>query len=185
MTDITLLTPAKSKKSESTSIKIEDVRLFQSKLSLRPTGIQICLITDIDLITVQAANGLLKTLEEVPPYRIFLATTDNPRILLPTIQSRMILLTTDRESYESLDPILIEHIQAWTPHNTSDLIAACYTTKWEKHSALACIREISRVILRKYPNPRGAQAIAESLSLLHQTNTQPKIAIDRVIIALT
>ena len=43
-------------------------------------------------MTVQAQNALLKTLEEPPAYAVIMLLTSNPEALLPTIQSRCVVL---------------------------------------------------------------------------------------------
>ena len=72
------------------TIKIEKIRELIHWLNLRPMqGTQkLALIENADLMTTEAANALLKTLEEPPSYgHIILQTLDEQRIL-PTIQSR-------------------------------------------------------------------------------------------------
>jgi DNA polymerase III subunit delta' len=50
----------------------------------------VFLIDGIDRANEQAANSLLKTLEEPPPYLIVIMTAVNPYDLLPTIRSRSV-----------------------------------------------------------------------------------------------
>ncbi len=51
---------------------------------------KVFLIDQIDRANEQAANSLLKTLEEPPPYLIIVATATNAYDLLPTIRSRSV-----------------------------------------------------------------------------------------------
>jgi len=51
---------------------------------------KVFLIDQIDRANEQAANSLLKTLEEPPPYLIIVATAANAYDLLPTIRSRSV-----------------------------------------------------------------------------------------------
>jgi len=50
----------------------------------------VFLIDQIDRANEQAANSLLKTLEEPPPYLVLIMTAENPYDLLPTIRSRAV-----------------------------------------------------------------------------------------------
>jgi len=69
---------------------IADIRAFCSALSLAPTGKHKAgIIEHIELLTVEAQNALLKTLEEPPPNTYIIGTTEMPEALLPTILSRM------------------------------------------------------------------------------------------------
>ena len=54
------------------------------------------LIDRLDRANEQAANSLLKTLEEPPPYLILVATAENPYDLLPTIRSRSVPIQLSR-----------------------------------------------------------------------------------------
>ncbi|MGB9458814.1 MAG: AAA family ATPase, partial [Bryobacteraceae bacterium] len=51
---------------------------------------RIFLIDHVDRANDQAANSLLKTLEEPPPYLILIMTAENAYDLLPTIRSRAV-----------------------------------------------------------------------------------------------
>ncbi len=75
---------------EKNAIKIESVRDLISRLSLKPFQAAriVVLIEDIDLMTVGAANALLKTLEEPSETTVFILTTRRPDEVLATIRSR-------------------------------------------------------------------------------------------------
>lgn len=53
---------------------------------------KIYIIPDADLMTVQAQNALLKTIEEPPEYAVIMLLTSNADALLPTILSRCVRL---------------------------------------------------------------------------------------------
>lgn len=63
----------------------EQARLYPLRGSRR-----VFLIDGIDRANEQAANSLLKTLEEPPPYLVLFLTAENPYDLLPTIRSRAV-----------------------------------------------------------------------------------------------
>ncbi|EKP94739.1 hypothetical protein ThesuDRAFT_00430 [Thermaerobacter subterraneus DSM 13965] len=69
---------------------IDAVRRLLALLSLRPHagGRKVILWQDADRLTVQAANALLKSVEEPPPFAVFLFTTDHLPAVLPTLRSR-------------------------------------------------------------------------------------------------
>jgi len=75
---------------EGASIKIEQIRDLQRIFSYRSeTGNpKVYIIDEADKMTVQAANSLLKFLEEPPSPAVAILLSDNGRALLPTIQSR-------------------------------------------------------------------------------------------------
>jgi len=72
------------------SIKIEEVRKIIERLSLtRQANYKILLIQCLERMTTEATNSFLKTLEEPPEKTIFIMTTNNIKLLLPTIVSRV------------------------------------------------------------------------------------------------
>lgn len=76
---------------KATEIGIDTVReLMQRGSSLPPYegNYKVFIIDDADLMSAEAANCLLKTLEEPPQYVIFLLLTSQENALLPTVVSR-------------------------------------------------------------------------------------------------
>jgi DNA polymerase-3 subunit delta' len=73
-------------------ITIPQMRLLKERASLKPLkgSWRVFLIDGIDRANAQAANSLLKTLEEPPPHLILILTARNPYDLLPTIRSRAV-----------------------------------------------------------------------------------------------
>jgi DNA polymerase-3 subunit delta' len=72
------------------SIRIKQIRAMQRRLNTRPTlGSRRAIIIDpADDLERNAANALLKSLEEPPAGTFFLLVTHRPARLLPTIRSR-------------------------------------------------------------------------------------------------
>lgn len=72
------------------SIKIDSIRELTYKLALKSynSGYKIAVIDNAHNMTTEAANGLLKVLEEPKPNTIMILITDNVHKLLPTIASR-------------------------------------------------------------------------------------------------
>ena len=73
-------------------ITIPQMRLLKDRAPLKPLkgAWRVFLIDSIDRANEQAANSLLKTLEEPPPHLILIMTARNPYDLLPTIRSRAV-----------------------------------------------------------------------------------------------
>lgn len=76
-------------------LSIQQMRLLKQKAQFGPLKgpWRVFLIDHIDRANEQAANSLLKTLEEPPPYLILILTAENAYDLLPTIRSRAVQLT--------------------------------------------------------------------------------------------
>jgi len=73
-------------------ITITQMRLLKERAPLKPLkgSWRVFLIDSIDRANPQAANSLLKTLEEPPPHLILIMTARNLYDLLPTIRSRAV-----------------------------------------------------------------------------------------------
>ncbi len=73
-------------------ITIQQMRMLKDRASLKPLkgNWRVFLIDGIDRANEQAANSLLKTLEEPPPHLILILTARNAYDLLPTIRSRSV-----------------------------------------------------------------------------------------------
>jgi len=82
--DVALVTP------EGGRLKIDQIRAVQHDLSLSPYEgrWRVAIITDFHTATVEAANSLLKTLEEPPARAVILLTATDASLLLPTVVSR-------------------------------------------------------------------------------------------------
>ena len=82
--DVIMLEP------DGASIKIEQVRSLNALTSLRSYegGYQVIIINDAHLLTEQAANSLLKMLEEPKEKTVFILITSKPEAILSTIRSR-------------------------------------------------------------------------------------------------
>lgn len=84
--DMSLLVPGEGHKD----VLIDQVRELQHTLALAPyaSPYRIALLPDFQRTTTQAANALLKTLEEPPGKVVLLLTANALECLLPTIVSR-------------------------------------------------------------------------------------------------
>jgi len=73
-----------------TSFKIEQGRELQKKVSFRhhEGKYKVMILTGADLMTIAAANSMLKILEEPPERTIFILTADNGDNILQTVLSR-------------------------------------------------------------------------------------------------
>ncbi len=73
-------------------ISIQQTRLLKERAQFLPNrgSRRVFLIDHVDRANEQAANSLLKTLEEPPPHLILIMTAENAYDLLPTIRSRAV-----------------------------------------------------------------------------------------------
>jgi DNA polymerase III subunit delta' len=90
--DLLVVEPAfdAKKGEEAREISVEQAREVAQFLSLTPGESQwrVVIIDPIDQLNTNAANAILKILEEPPPQALLLLVSHNPGALLPTIRSR-------------------------------------------------------------------------------------------------
>jgi DNA polymerase-3 subunit delta' len=82
----------------------QQMRLLKERAQLKPLkgSWRVFLIDSIDRANEQAANSLLKTLEEPPPHLILIMTARNPYDLLTTIRSRSVPFRLARLDTEAM-----------------------------------------------------------------------------------
>lgn len=85
-------------------ITIQQMRLLKERAPFKPNkgSRRVFLIDRLDRANEQAANSLLKTLEEPPEHLIIIATAANPYDLLPTIRSRSVSVHLGALSVEEM-----------------------------------------------------------------------------------
>lgn len=73
---------------------IDDVRILRDAVKLSPVSgkNKIYIIDEVHMLTTEASNALLKTLEEPPEHVVFILATTNPEKLIETIRSRTTLI---------------------------------------------------------------------------------------------
>lgn len=81
---------AKADKAKSLVIKVEQIRPLADFVALTThrAGYRVMLIRPAEALHPAAANALLKTLEEPPPYTLIILVSNQPARLLATIRSR-------------------------------------------------------------------------------------------------
>ncbi|HRW93059.1 MAG TPA: DNA polymerase III subunit gamma/tau [Thermotogota bacterium] len=69
---------------------IDDFRAIREKVSYRPSQgkYKVYIIDEVHMLTTEAFNAILKTLEEPPPHVVFVLATTNPEKIPETILSR-------------------------------------------------------------------------------------------------
>jgi DNA polymerase III subunit delta' len=99
---------------EGGTLKVEQIRNVRQSLSLKPYQgrYRVALFLRFHEANPNAANALLKTLEEAPSHVILILTADTAEQLLPTIVSRCDILR--------LRPLPVESIQTYLKQHEAD-----------------------------------------------------------------
>ena len=96
------------------TISIDDIReQINNDIVIKPysSKYKIYIVPDADMMSVQAQNALLKTIEEPPAYAVILLLTENAEILLPTIRSRCVMLKLRNIKDQLIKKYLMEQME--------------------------------------------------------------------------
>ncbi len=99
-------------------LKVGQAREVRGSLNLMPyrSKHRVAIFRRFQEANDEAANALLKTLEEPPPSAVLILTADDPEALLPTILSRCEVLR--------LRPLPVEHVETFLKDHGADDAAA-------------------------------------------------------------
>src|SRR4051812_16934525 len=95
-------------------IKVDQVRKVIESVYYRPAeGKEKVYIFTDSAFMKEAANSLLKILEEPPDFATIFLLTDNPGELLPTLKSRSMIVTLAPLTTEEIEQYLAKHRPEW------------------------------------------------------------------------
>ena len=107
------------------TISVDDIReQVNNTIDVKPYQgpYKIYIIDQADLMTVQAQNAILKTIEEPPAYAIIMLLTENADTLLPTITSRCVMLKLRNIKDTLIKKYLMEKLEV--PDYKADMCTA-------------------------------------------------------------
>lgn len=107
------------------AIGVDDIReQVNNTVSIKPYQgpYKVYIIPHADTMTVQAQNALLKTIEEPPKYAVILLLTENADMLLPTINSRCVMLKLRNIKDALIRKYLMENLEV--PDYKADMCTA-------------------------------------------------------------
>jgi DNA polymerase III subunit delta' len=107
-------------------IKVDQVRRVIESIYYRPSEARerVYIFTDSAFMK-EAANSLLKILEEPPEFATIFLLSENPGELLPTIRSRSLVFTLRPQSVEEIDRYLAKHRPEWKPAQRALVARLC------------------------------------------------------------
>jgi DNA polymerase-3 subunit delta' len=107
-------------------IKVDQVRRVIETIHYRPSEARerVYIFTDSAFMK-EAANSLLKVLEEPPEFATIFLLSENPGELLPTIRSRSMIFPLNAVPVEDVDRYLAEHRPEWKPPQRALVARLC------------------------------------------------------------
>lgn len=119
-------------RGDRATLGVEAIRELRRDVYIAPNdiGTKIYVIEDAHLMTEQAQNAFLLTLEEPPSYVLFLLLSENTEMLLETVRSRAPILRTEPIPPEQIGDYLLrtvpdaKRICSSTPKDWEEILAA-------------------------------------------------------------
>lgn len=92
---------------------IDDIRALRDVVKLAPgrAKAKIYIIDEAHMLTTEASNALLKTLEEPPTHVYFILATTNPEKLIETIKSRTLMIQFQKATESEMKRSLLRIIK--------------------------------------------------------------------------
>lgn len=191
------------------SVKIQDIRIVQGQIALKPSigNTILIVIEELERATIETQNALLKLLEEPPPYVRIVATVDSKEKLLSTIVSRCRLVKADHEiTVVSVTPELIENVISLFTSSTgrrfelaAEVAQDTSTTRaWIKEKITQCralllahyhavpykAADDSFHFMQSSQLILAIQTLSRALVTLEQTNTNTRLLFENLLLQL-
>ena len=130
---------------------------------------KIYIIPDAEMMTVQAQNAILKTIEEPPEYAVIMLLTSNIDSLLPTIRSRCVRLDLKVVDDSLVKEYLMEHLQV--PDYQAEIDASYAQGSIGKAKEAATSQEFADMTanalkILKYANSMEVYELTEAIKTL-------------------
>ena len=155
-----------------TVIGVDDVRTqIIGDIQIKPycSPYKIYIIPDAEMMTVQAQNAILKTIEEPPEYAVILLLTSNIDSLLPTIRSRCVRLDLKVVDDGLVKKYLMEHLHV--PDYQAEIDASYAQGSIGKAKEAATSQEFADMTanalkILKYANTMEVYELTEAIKTL-------------------
>jgi DNA polymerase III delta prime subunit len=194
--DLTLIDKESSKNQQS--IGIEDVKNLEKITFLKPikSKIKAVILDDAHLLTIEAQNALLKTLEEPPEQTLILLSAETIEPLLPTILSRCRIIKIQPPRLDSFEPNEKEEFEKFIRElqdmRIGDKLKKAEELAKDKDGAIKWIEKLILILriklLLESPDTLDTVNTLRSLQSLHTllktTNVNPRFAIESTLLNL-
>ncbi len=155
--------------ADGAAIKISQIRELKKTLTFPPfeARYRVALLADVHTMRREAANSILKTLEEPPADTIIILTGEEAGGILPTILSRCQVIPFYALPYQQVAAALLLDEEETSPEEASSLAAAAEGSigrarRLRKIGLLSLRREIVETLLKYQADaPEGVEPILD------------------------
>jgi DNA polymerase-3 subunit gamma/tau len=150
---------------------IDDVRELRDKIAFSPSDlkVKVYLLDEVHMLTTQASNAILKTLEEPPPHAVFILATTEAHQLLPTVVSRCQRYDFRRVSNTAMvERLRFIAAQEGFTFPDEGLLQIAIQARGGMRDAITLLEQVAA---RYGPSP-STDAIIEALGLVHDERSE-------------
>lgn len=150
------------------SISIDQIRNLLKEAYFKPNESEkrVYIINNAHLMTEQAQNALLKFFEEPPSFTVIILVTDDVNLLLNTIQSRALIINTEKQEdfyFQEENDFAINFLDNFSKNNELECLSIILDNI-KNSSDFVLFLENLKILLRDvciYKNTENSSYIAE------------------------
>lgn len=165
---------------EKKEFSISQIRAIQTLImSATPTG-RLIVLSEFQTASAEAQNALLKALEESSDHNCFLLMVNHPGDVLPTIQSRCIVVPNHQERQEKVQQTTID----WSKIPLYQYSANPVNADDAKVIIERSIEIVRSMLVQSPFLARWIKKAIQTVYLIEKNNINPLLAIDSLTIQL-
>ncbi len=169
-----------------TEYSIDQIRALAHELVVQQAYMRIYVLEDFDRSSLEAQNAFLKLLEEPPANVRFVLHAEHARSLLPTIHSRIKIISLDAETHKMPNANLLALINRTGPQNMNTLIGEKAIQCPDRETAEGLITTFIEYFRTRMRTDTGSSLVLKELVrcrlLLMNNNTHPQLTVDHLLI---
>ena len=168
------------------SLKISNVREFVLKWNVKSSyRFQIFVIENIQRLTLESSNSLLKFLEEPWVWNIIFLTSNSSSMILDTILSRVLSIDLRWNKVFEKNEFYLNLIDDYINKKNANLLKYFFDDKkLEKTDYITFFENFIYYIKTNLVYTDLLESIEESINLINKNNVLPKYEIDKILIKL-
>lgn len=172
--DLKVIQGGSAPDAKTSEIKIDEIRALNAFMPMTPSegGWRVAILDGAEDMNPNAANALLKTLEEPPPHSLLILVCHNAGKLLPTIRSRCRQVAFSPLSEQEYQQVLLEIAPEIGREEAANLgILARHSPgvalEYDQLGALALYRSIIK-LMATMPNANPADLLAFATTIANK-----------------
>lgn len=173
-------------KNSQDSLKVSEVKDFVSKSNMKSSyKFQIFLIENIQRLTLESSNSLLKFLEEPGKWNIVILTSPSESMILETILSRVVKIDFSSNQNFEISEFYQDMISWFLQKNNTSIYSYFFDDKkLEKSDYVLFLQNLSFYLTKNLFKLELIEEIEKSINFILKNNVIPKYEIDKILLLL-